>query len=142
MDQDSILELLRTSHTIAVVGCSDKPDRDSYRVAAYLQQAGYRIIPINPHAAEILGECCYPDLSSVPAVAEIDIVDVFRRPEVVPEVVEQALARGVRALWLQLGVSHAEAERQAAEAGLQVVADRCIKVEHQARRDRLQGPKL
>ena len=132
-DNDPIRSLLTSSRTIAIVGCSAKPERDSHRVAAYLQRAGYRIIPVNPGQDEILGERCYPDLSSIPDELAIDIVDVFRRPEHVPPVVEQAIARGARALWLQLGLSNPPAERRAAEAGLQVVADRCLKVEHQLR---------
>ena len=132
-DNDPIRRLLALSRTIAVVGCSADPGRDSHRVAAYLQRAGYRIIPVNPGQHEILGERCYPGLSSIPDELAIDIVDVFRRPEHVPPVAEQAIARGARALWLQLGVSNPPAERRAAEAGLQVVANRCLKVEHQLR---------
>lgn len=132
-DDDPIRSLLTASRTIAVVGCSADPGRDSHRVAAYLLRAGYRIIPVNPGQHEILGERCYPDLSSIPDELAIDIVDVFRRPEHVPPIAEQAIARGARALWLQLGVSNPPAERRAAEAGLQVVADRCLKVEHQLR---------
>jgi predicted CoA-binding protein len=130
---DPIRSLLTSSRTIAVVGCSANPERDSYRVAAYLQRAGYRVIPVNPGHDEILGERCYPNLESIPNEQAIDIVDVFRRPEHVPPIAEQAIARGARALWLQLGVRNPEAERRAAEAGLQVVADRCLKVEHQLR---------
>jgi hypothetical protein len=132
-DFDPIRSLLTSSRTIAIVGCSAKPERDSHRVAAYLQRAGYRIIPVNPGQDEVLGERCYPDLSAIPNEREIDIVDVFRRPEHVPPIAEQAIARGARALWLQLGVSNPPAERRAAEAGLQVVANRCLKVEHQLR---------
>jgi uncharacterized protein len=132
-DNDSIRSLLASSRTIAVVGCSADPGRDSHRVAAYLQRAGYRIIPVNPGQSEILGERCYPDLSSIPDELAIDIVDVFRRSEHVPPIAEQAIARGARALWLQLGITHPAAERRAADAGLQVVADRCLKVEHQLR---------
>jgi predicted CoA-binding protein len=130
---DPIRSLLTSSRTIAVVGCSANPERDSYRVAAYLQRAGYRVIPVNPGHDEILGERCYPNLESIPNEQAIDIVDVFRRPEHVPPIAEQAIARGARALWLQLGVRNPEAERRAAEKGLQVVADRCLKVEHQLR---------
>jgi predicted CoA-binding protein len=132
-DTDPIRSLLASSRTIAVVGCSADPGRDSHRVAAYLLRAGYRIIPVNPGQHEILGERCYPGLSSIPNEQAIDIVDVFRRPEHVPPIAEQAIARGARAMWLQLGVRNPEAERCAAEAGLQVVADRCLKVEHQLR---------
>lgn len=130
---DPITELLRTARTIAVVGCSPKPHRDSHRVAAYLQRAGYRIVPVNPGFDEILGEPCYPTLGSVPRDVEIDIVDVFRRSEHVPPIVDAAVARGVAAVWLQLGVSHPQAEARAREAGLQVVSDRCLKIEHSRR---------
>ena len=134
MDRNNeINELLERSRTIAVVGCSPKPDRDSYRVAAYLQAAGYRVIPVNPVADEILGEKVYPDLTSIPPEIEIDIVDVFRRPEHIPAVVDAVLDRGAGALWLQLGCGHPESEKRATEAGLDVVSDRCIKVEHRNR---------
>ena len=132
-DADPIRSLLASARTIAVCGCSADPQKDSHRVAAYLQRAGYRVIPVNPGLEEVLGERCYSDLASIPEDVAVDIVDVFRRPEHVPPVAEQAIARGARALWLQLGITHPEAERRAAEAGLQVVADRCLKVEHQLR---------
>jgi len=132
-DSDPIRSLLASSRTIAVVGCSADPERDSHGVAAYLQRVGYRIIPVNPGFEELLGERCYPDLRSIPEGVSVDIVDVFRRPEHVPLIAEEAIARGVRALWLQLGISNPEAERRAAEAGLQVVADRCLGVEHRLR---------
>jgi predicted CoA-binding protein len=130
---DAIRDLLTSAKTIAVVGCSANPDRDSHRVAAYLQQAGYRIIPVNPGHDQILGETAYPDLASIPGGNSLDIVDVFRRPEHVPPIAEAAVARGALALWLQLGVANPEAERRAADAGLFVVSDRCLKVEHQLR---------
>ena len=130
--RQAMIDLLRSTRTIAVVGCSDRPERDSYRVAAYLQAAGYRVVPVNPACTEVLGERCYPDLSAVPAEIEIDLVDVFRRPEAVPEVVEQVVARGVPALWLQLGVGHPEAEARARRAGVTVVSDRCLEVDHAA----------
>lgn len=134
--KDQITKLLERARTIAVVGCSPKPERDSYRVAAYLQTAGYRVIPVNPVADQILGETAYPDLASIPPEIEIDIVDVFRRPEHIPAVVDAVLERGAGALWLQLGCAHPESEQRAAEAGLDVVSDRCIKIEH---RDRVGG---
>jgi predicted CoA-binding protein len=126
----SIKGLLERSRTIAVVGVSNKPERDSHRVAAYLQRAGYRVIPVNPALDEVLGQPCYPDLASIPDDVEVDIVDVFRRPDFVPGIADEAIDRGAGALWLQLGISHADAERRAAEAGLEVVSNRCIKVEH------------
>ena len=126
-------ELLEKARTVVVVGCSPKPERDSHRVAAYLQGAGYRVIPVNPVAEEILGEKVYPDLASIPREIEIDIVDVFRRPEHIPAVVDAVLDRGAKALWLQLGCSHPESEQRAADAGLMIVSDHCIKIEHQSR---------
>lgn len=129
-DDDTIRSLLQDSRTIAVVGLSDRPERDSHRVADYLMRTGYRVVPVNPNLEEVLGERCHPDLRSIPAEVDIDILNVFRRSEHVPEVVEQAIERGVRALWLQLGVVHPEAEQRAADRGLQVVSDRCIMVDH------------
>lgn len=130
-DDALITDLLRRARTIAVVGLSDKPHRDSYRVAAYLQQAGYRIIPVNPRCATILGERCYRDLASIPD--PIDIVDVFRRAEETPPVARQAAAVGAGALWLQLGISSEESRQVAEAARLPLVMDRCILVEHAQR---------
>jgi predicted CoA-binding protein len=126
--ENSIESILREARTVAVVGLSPRLDRPSYEVAAYLQSQGYRIIPVNPTADEILGEKCYPDLKSVPE--EIDVVDVFRRPEDVKEVVEQAIRVGARAVWMQLGVVNEEAAARARQAGLAVVMDRCMLMEH------------
>jgi predicted CoA-binding protein len=123
-------ELLARARTIAIVGISAKPDRDSYKVAAYLQAAGYRIVPVNPGLDEVLGERAWPDLAAIPPDVAIDIVDVFRRPEHVPPVVEAAIARGAGAVWMQLGIANNAAAARAREAGLTVVMDRCIKVEH------------
>jgi uncharacterized protein len=124
----SIPELLRASRTIAVVGLSSKPYRASYGVAEYLQRAGYRIIPVNPSEAEVLGERCYPDLESIPE--PVDIVDIFRRPEHVPALVESAIRMKARAVWMQEGVIHEAAAARAAGAGLAVVMDRCLLKEH------------
>ncbi len=115
--------LLTQSSTIAVVGLSPKPDRPSHRVAAYLQSQGYRIIPINPNATEVLGEHSYPDLRSVPD--PIDLVDIFRRSEEVPPVVEEAIAVGAKAVWMQDGVINEAAAAQARAAGLPVVMNDC-----------------
>jgi len=123
-----ISEILRVCRTIAVVGLSAKRYRPSYGVAEYMQRAGYRIIPVNPHETEILGEKCYPDLESVPG--PIDIVDIFRRSEFVPEIVEAAIRKGAKVVWMQEGVIHEEAARRAEEAGLEVVMDRCILKDH------------
>jgi predicted CoA-binding protein len=123
-----ISEILRVCRTIAVVGLSAKRYRPSYGVAEYMQRAGYRIIPVNPYEAEILGEKCYPDVESVPE--PIDIVDIFRRSEFVPEIVEAAIRKGAKVIWMQEGVIHEEAARRAREAGLEVVMDRCILKDH------------
>lgn len=124
----SIAEVFTSTRAIAVVGLSPDPGRDSHRVARYLQAQGYRIIPVNPTVDRVLGEPSYPDLRSVPEA--VDMVDVFRRPEFVPEVVEQAIAIGARVLWLQLGTVHEAAAQRAEAAGLTVVRDRCAMVEH------------
>jgi uncharacterized protein len=121
-------EILQSVRTIAVVGLSGKRYRPSYGVAEYLQRAGYRIIPVNPQEISVLGEACYPDLDSVPE--EIDVVDIFRRSEFVPEIVEAAIRKGAKVVWMQEGVVHEEAARRAREAGLTVVMDRCILKDH------------
>ncbi len=124
----SIPDLLASARTIAVVGLSSKRYRPSYGVSEYLKRAGYRIVPINPGETEVLGEKAYPDLESVPE--RIDIVDIFRRSEFVPEIVEEAIRVGARAIWMQEGVMNDEAAARAREAGLSVVMDRCILKEH------------
>ena len=124
----NISEILRSARTIAVVGLSAKRYRPSYGVAEYLQKAGYRIIPVNPGVTEVLGEKAYPDLDSVPE--PIDIVDIFRRPEFVPEIVEAAIRKKARVVWMQEEVFHEEAALRAESAGLQVVMDRCILKDH------------
>ncbi|MGQ9825073.1 MAG: CoA-binding protein [Desulfotomaculales bacterium] len=125
---EEIRELLAKSKTIAVVGLSDRPERDSHRVARYLKENGYRIIPVNPRLKEALGEKAYPDLASV--TEKVDIVNIFRRSEEVPAVVEDALLKKPAAIWMQLGVVNGEAAAVAKEHGVQVVMDRCIMVEH------------
>lgn len=127
-DDRALNELLQNTKTIAVVGLSPKPQRDSHMVAAYMQKAGYRIIPVNPVESQVLGQTCYPDLESIPE--PIDMVDVFRRSEFVPPIAEQAIKINAKALWLQLGVRHDQAAEKAAQAGLVVVQDLCLKVEH------------
>lgn len=122
-------EILNSSRTIAVVGLSSKPDRPSYRVASYLKEQGYRIIPVNPAEIEILGETCYPDLSSIPE--PIDAVDIFRRPDDVLPVVEEAIKVGAKAVWMQEGVVNEEAAARAEKAGLLVVMDKCMFKAHQ-----------
>ena len=124
----SIPDLLRSSRVIAVVGLSSDPFRPSHGVAEYLQDAGYRIIPVNPNETEVLGEKSYARLEDVPE--NIDIVDIFRRSEYVPEIVESAIRVGARAVWMQEGVVHEAAASRAREAGLTVVMDRCALKEH------------
>lgn len=133
---DPITELLRSSRTIALVGLSHRRQRPSYGVAQYLQSAGYRIIPVNPNEEEVLGERSYARLEEVPE--KVDIVDVFRRSEHVPEIVESAIGIGARAVWMQEGVTHPEAAQRARQAGLLVMMDVCILKEH-AKRLRLAG---
>jgi uncharacterized protein len=131
VQSDPIADLLRRSRTIAVVGLSPNPLRASHGVSAYMQSHGYRIIPINPQIEECLGEKAYACLLDVPE--KIDIVDVFRRPEFVEGIVDQAIQRRVPALWLQETVVHLQAAEKASRAGMFVVMDRCILKEHRAR---------
>lgn len=136
LSQDGVAaRLLRASRVIAVVGISDRPDRPSYGVAAYLQAHGYRVIPVNPSLTEVLGETCYPSLQAIPE--PFDLVDVFHRPAFVPEVVEDAIAAGARSIWFQDGVVHPCAIERARTAGLEVVVDDCTMRVH--RRLRLGG---
>ena len=123
-DPEAVRRLLKGSKTIAVVGASPKPDRDSHQIAKVLIDAGYDVIPVNPAAAEILGQKCYPDLKSIPR--KIDIVNVFRSPEHVPPIADEAVAVKAECLWLQSGIEHADAAKKASDAGLYVVQDRCI----------------
>lgn len=123
----AVQRLLAASRTVAVVGLSPKPERPSHQVALYLQEAGYRIIPVNPSCAEVLGEVSYPDLRSVPV--QIDIVDIFRRSEDVEPIVSEAIAVGAKLVWMQQGVVNEAAAKIAEEAGLHVVMDRCLKIE-------------
>jgi predicted CoA-binding protein len=120
--------ILRYARTIAVVGLSSKRYRPSFGVADYLQRAGYTIVPVNPHEREVLGEKAHPDLDSVPG--PIDIVDIFRRSEFVPEIVEAAIRKGAKAIWMQEDVIHEAAARRAEQAGLVVFMDRCILKDH------------
>jgi predicted CoA-binding protein len=127
------IDILRTVRTIAVVGLSSKRNRPSFGVSAYMQQAGYRIIPVNPAETEVLGEKAYADLESIPE--PVDLVNIFRRPELVPPIVDSAIRIGAKAVWMQEGVIHEEAAEKARAAGLAVVMDRCIlKVHHKIAR--------
>jgi predicted CoA-binding protein len=131
VQSDPIADILRRAKTIAVVGLSNNPLRPSHGVAAYLQASGYHIIPVNPEIEESLGEKSYPSLLDVPE--KIDIVDIFRRPEFVEEVVDQAIQLKVPAIWMQEEVIHEKAAEKARRAGAFVVMDRCILLEHRAR---------
>ena len=131
VSSDPIADVLRSARTIAVVGLSDNPLRPSHGVAAYLQAQGYRVIPVNPNISEALGEQAYPSLLDVPE--KIDIVDIFRRSQFVEEVVDQAIKLKISAVWMQEEVIHEKAADKARHAGIFVVMDRCILLEHRAR---------
>lgn len=124
-----IKEILHHYQTVAVVGISADPQKPSNRVAGYLKQQGYRIIPVNPREKEVLGERCYPSLTSIPE--PVQIVDIFRRSEDVPPLVEEAIKIGANVVWMQEGIVNEQAAARAREAGLQVVMDRCMLKEHQ-----------
>lgn len=127
---DPARKILESYKTFAVVGCSSDPYRASHGVAAFLQSRGYRVIPVTPFDKEILGERCYPDLTSIPPGEGVEVADVFRRPDAAGAHVDEAIALGLKAVWMQIGViDHAAAERARA-AGLDVVMDRCPKVEY------------
>jgi predicted CoA-binding protein len=132
---DPILEILKHYKTIAVVGLSSNPARASYEVTEYMQNTGYRIIPVNPNEREVLGEKSYPRLEEVPE--KIEIVNVFRRAEDVPPVADSAIRVGAKVVWMQLGIENREAAERARAAGLMVVEDACILVEHRRRAMRL-----
>jgi predicted CoA-binding protein len=121
-------EILNSSRVVVIVGLSPKPDRPSYIVASYLKKKGYKIIPVNPGEKEMLGETCYPDLVSIPE--PVDVVDIFRRSEEVPAIVEEAIKIGAKAVWMQEGVVNEEAASRAKEAGLTVVMNKCMRKEH------------
>jgi predicted CoA-binding protein len=127
-DAQVIAAILKNYRVVAVVGLSSDPARPSYRVAEYLQQHGYRIIPVNPGCREVLGEKCYPTLKDIPF--PVEVVDIFRKVEAIPAIVEEAIQVGAKAVWLQLGLVEPESAQKARKAGLQVVMDHCLKVEH------------
>ena len=131
---DPIAEILKTYKTIAVVGLSSNPLRPSHEVSEYMQCAGYRVIPVNPNETEVLGEKSYARLEDVPE--KIGIVDVFRRAEEVPAVVDSAIRVGAKVVWMQLGIENDEAAGKAKEAGIVVVEDACILIEHKRRMKR------
>ena len=131
MKDEEIKNMLGSCRTVAVVGISPKEDRPSYTVASYLKSKGFRIIPVRPDGDTLLGEKVYHSLQEIPEEVNIDIVDIFRKSEDVPPVVEEAIQRGARVVWMQEGVIHPEAGARAERAGLRLVMDRCIKKEHQ-----------
>jgi len=122
-------EILESYKVVAVVGLSPNPERESHRVGKYMKEQGYRIIPVNPTAKEVLGEVCYPDLLAVPE--SVEVVDIFRRSEDVPPIVEQAIKVHAKAVWMQEGIVNEEAAAVARQAGVLVVMDRCIKKAHE-----------
>lgn len=127
-DPRVIADIIKNYKVVAVVGLSPKPDRPSYLVAEYLKQHGYRIIPVNPGQREILGEKCYRSLKDIPF--PVEVVDIFRNVEAIPAIVDEAIQVGAKAVWMQLGLVEPESARKARDAGLQVVMDHCLKVEH------------
>ncbi len=135
-DDQMMKDILLSAKTVASVGLSSNQDKESYWIVSYLKEQGYRIFPVNPTADEILGEKAYPNLESIPE--KIDVVQVFRRSEDVPPVVEAAIKAGAKVVWMQEGIVNEEAAQKAREAGLQVVMDACMRVTHR----RLIGPKL
>ncbi len=131
MAEKEIQKILSESKTVAVVGISPKEDRASYIVAGYLKAKGYRIIPVRPDGEEILGEKVYPSLADIPKEIDVDVVDIFRKSEDVPPIVEEAIRRGAKTVWMQEGIIHKESGKKAEKAGLSVVMDHCMKKEHQ-----------
>ena len=127
-DSDKVRRILRKHKTLAVVGLSAQWHRPSYFAAKYMQEHGYRVIPVNPGYDTILGERCYKSLRDIPG--KVDIVDCFRKPAEIPAIAEDAIAIGARVLWMQLGVHNAQARSRAEAAGLEVVENRCVKIEH------------
>lgn len=125
---EEVIEILKSSKTVAVVGISHNEERDSHKVAKYLKEHGYRVIPVNPKYKEVLGEPCYPDLKSIPE--KIDVVDIFRNVEAIPGIVDEAIQVGAKVVWMQLGLVHNESAEKAKQAGLRVVMNKCMKIEH------------
>jgi len=125
---EELRQILSNASTIAVVGASSKPERSSYGIMQRLQQLGYRVVPVNPHESEVLGERAYASLKDVPI--KIDIVDVFRRPEYTPGIADDAVAAGAKVLWLQSGIENEDAAARAKAGGLTVVMNACVATEH------------
>lgn len=137
MDDRQIRRILRTARVIATVGFSTDPEKPSHQIPAYLQDQGYRVIPVHPRAGEIRGQRAYPDLRSVPE--PVDVVQIFRPADEVPAIVEEAIEIGARAVWMQEGIVHPEAAARARQAGLEVVMDRCMRVEHRRMKSHRSG---
>jgi len=133
-EPDRIRRALETAETVAVIGCSPDPTRPSHEIAQYLQRQGYRVVPVNPGHREILGERCYPSLSAIPAEVRVDVVDVFRRSEHVAGIADEAIARGVPFVFLQLGVVDPGAAERLEKSGIGLAMDRCILIEHRGLR--------
>jgi predicted CoA-binding protein len=131
MREEDIKKILSNSKTVAVVGISPNEDRPSYIVASYLKSKGYQIIPVRPDGEQILGEKVYHSLTEIPKEINVEVVDIFRKSEDVPPIVDEAIRRGAKAVWMQEGIIHKEAGEKAEKAGLRVVMDRCMKKEHQ-----------
>jgi len=133
-DEDVIGDVLKNYKTVAVVGLSSNPRRPSFGVSQYMQSVGYHIIPVNPNETEVLGEKCYPRLEDIPKTEKIEIVDIFRRSEFIPPVVDSAIAVGAKVVWMQQGIANAAAAAKARHAGLVAIEDACILIEHRLRR--------
>jgi len=128
MKEDAARKILKESKTVAVVGLSPRPEQYSYKVAKYLKNQGYKIIPVNPTIEEVLGEKSYPNLKAVPE--PVDIVDIFRRPEFVPDIVREAIKIKAKVVWMQEGISNPQAAEEALKSGLKVVQNKCLMKEH------------
>ena len=126
---EEIAEILQLSKTIAVIGASLKPERPSHWISVYLKEQGYKVIPVNPGLKEVLGDKCYKSLSEIPE--PVDIVDIFREPDAVPAIVDEAIAKKAKVIWMQQGIVHNEAAAKAKAAGLKVIQNKCIYQEHQ-----------
>jgi uncharacterized protein len=137
---EEIKAILRDYKVVAVVGLSPKPERASFQVAQYLKEHGYRIVPVNPGQKEILGETCYRTLKDIPF--PVEVVDIFRNVEAIPAIVDEAMAVGARVVWMQQGLAEPVSARKARAAGLQVVMDRCMKVEHTLQAQAEPPPKI
>ncbi len=129
-EKSAVTQILQNYRVVAIVGLSSDPARPSYQVAQYLQRHGYRIIPVNPGCQEILGEKCYPTLKDIPF--PVEVVDIFRKMEAIPAIVDDAIATGAKAVWMQLELEEPKSAEKAQKAGLQVVQNRCMKIEHTA----------